>query len=872
MVIRVSPTEPQPTHHIKLSSGGVDVGLILTDGQGRANSRSFQRSSYPRSALKIYQGDATYSDTEPPFTPISQIDWGNGRGQENFDKDSAAFYDSQFAYTVRDQVTLGGMEVITPLYTDTYGYWPHEYSGGAVTWHHLTLTGSTRYIASKFTAKSTTAVGRVDFVARRVGNPGVLTYLICADSGGSPNLGTSSVLGSGTLAATDVDEFTLNRIGRTATFSAFASGVDYWLVVYGNSSDDASNYWQLLTHNLGSTTAASKTSDVGSTWTASQYRKYYISCIIGDLGNFGRYFIYKRALYLVCWNKLYINGAQGLAASGTSNTLTISGTPWTTDQWKGAVLRIFGGTGDKAGSWTIASNTNNTLTIDSTFWVTPDATTEFVIVGSNWWTEITGHGLSSVFDVVVCNGHAYFFQGDSTDIRRMRAYNSSGTWTYAYAAETGLRGAYGKVQDDGSTKRIWWAPLWTNSVSYVSAVAEGSALGTATSITVGDTHTLVTGLEMYGEDSSIWVFKEDAIYEMEYASGSFTPVKFKQEEIASVADYRNGFAHLQHNVYLYFSVHDTLQRYYNSTLDSIGPDLGAGLPPLQAGNVNFLLGYPGQLLATVDGTRYGIYSNNGRGWHNLFAAYLGDTSHERCFHAIIQTIPGDQIDRLWFMQGPYPMWIPVAIDPAKTVYKDYGFYAYRWEAHVISSWFYVQMTDVEKFWYSVKLVSENLSSTCKIAVEYQVDNETDWHSLGEYTTSFFQEKQFSSSYNVTGRRLRLRWRLQTLNNRYTPKLIGSVIEAITRVQFKYQTSLTFRLADNERDLNGQPDPMTRAQKSAYLKAWAAQAAPVQVSAISDEFNSRWALVEPASYQVLSKLPATADQEETDICQIALLEL
>lgn len=48
MTVTVSPTERNPTHHVKLTGGSTDVGLILVapDAQGKyaPNARGFTRN------------------------------------------------------------------------------------------------------------------------------------------------------------------------------------------------------------------------------------------------------------------------------------------------------------------------------------------------------------------------------------------------------------------------------------------------------------------------------------------------------------------------------------------------------------------------------------------------------------------------------------------------------------------------------------------------------------------------------------------------------------------------------------------------------------------------------------------------------------
>src|SRR5574343_479200 len=78
MTVTVSPMHARNSHHVKLSDGITDVGLILCDPGGET-AKSPPRSSISsdpvvRSSIKMYSGEQRHSDLEPPRTDTAQDD------------------------------------------------------------------------------------------------------------------------------------------------------------------------------------------------------------------------------------------------------------------------------------------------------------------------------------------------------------------------------------------------------------------------------------------------------------------------------------------------------------------------------------------------------------------------------------------------------------------------------------------------------------------------------------------------------------------------------------------------------------------------------------------------------------------------------
>jgi hypothetical protein len=132
------------------------------------------------------------------------------------------------------------------------------------------------YFSSIFTvaAQDTTSYDAAEtlLLIRRRGNPGTLTVeLWTDDGGGEPDAIISSVTDTTTTAT--VTDIVSKWLAFTATGTpTLAHGTDYHVVVYGVSTDNATNHWAVGVDTSGS---ASFTSEDGGTWAAAGDTMYY---------------------------------------------------------------------------------------------------------------------------------------------------------------------------------------------------------------------------------------------------------------------------------------------------------------------------------------------------------------------------------------------------------------------------------------------------------------------------------------------------------------------------------------------------------------------------------------------------------------------
>jgi hypothetical protein len=423
MTITVSPTAASPTHHIKLDDGVTSVGLILRSGQ----------TVNPKAITRRPRQNGQYS-------PFTQSDWGSGRGIKYAASERSRFSDSKRAITRHpNTVMIGGQETYATGYRKAEAYLP-----GDVTWQSLLTTE--RYIAYKFTASASTNRSAVYLWIRRRGTPtSTLTVELCSDNAGNPG----SVLKTVTKTTTNITDTVSELVEfEFSSVQAVTSGTSYWVKVYTSTADSSTNYWQVGTDAARTNALTKCSSDNGSTdaWAAATYDLYFRVVDDTDLLG-GLFFNYLGQLYFLTRQsgatapKLYMNGYRGVATGGSQSTTVLQDTTqtFTVDALIGATLLIIDGTNSE---WqtpyrTITDNDANTITVSPAM---PKAfvagSSQYIVIGSSVWTEITSHGLTVLPTSVSSAGEVcYFAQGDTTQMIRMREYISNSVWTREFATE-----------------------------------------------------------------------------------------------------------------------------------------------------------------------------------------------------------------------------------------------------------------------------------------------------------------------------------------------------------------------------------------------------------------------------------------------------
>lgn len=522
-----------PTHSVKLTDvNGDTLGLILCDRQGRIDNRALNISSMPRTALQMSTANAGYDDMELPFTTEIQNSWIGGRGQDSFSSDRTKYYDGYRIDTTREYPVCAPLETVqtgigtADLDQDVESF--YEYS--------FTATDASPYYNFRVKVINPGTLAGVSVSVHFTGDvtppeTNELTFKYAVDvTSNSVDAKLPSEL-SFTTITLDADDYGFDETGGywaeivLPVNSAVVKDQCVNLIVGDFSHDIEFRYsitggWGWLTEdssdgydtNYKTISAEDSTAipDVnkviitgddpddkiqscasdGIAWaTTSEFGSIYGSLVYGG-NTYARFFEYKGALYAVMNDsndagtpRLFINGYRGVCTSNASN-LSLTRTGLTiTENLKDKIVLINAGAGSsELQPWRkIKSNSSGVLTVNPAWYSAQGTTSEFIILGCDTWTEITGHGLTKpITDIAVISDYVVFAQGASTKMRAMQSYNNSGTWTTRYCEVN----AYADLLEPGvmedGTAILWKAVKATSTVtrSRIGAWAVGTAAPT----------------------------------------------------------------------------------------------------------------------------------------------------------------------------------------------------------------------------------------------------------------------------------------------------------------------------------------------------------------------------------------------------------
>lgn len=670
------------------------------------------------------------------------------------------------------------------------------------------------------------------------------TVRIETDDGGKPSGTLAHANATKTLDGNDV-ETSFKWVRVDFTDFSLTKGTTYWIVVYDDTERAQNNMLYWGSDNSASYSGGSAALKIGSgAWAADDTVDFYfrINDGAGLVNPAFKFFVYKGQLYVVDAptegsdiSHLWMNGDRGAADdnSGDKTKLNDATKSWTADEWIGCVVKITGGPGE--GEWrTITDNDGTSLTVDDEWTTTHTTDTEYVILGSDKWTDVSPGGAdqidTAITDVCVANGIVYFACGDDQNILRYREYNNSGTWTKESA-------------DDGTNKAVLlmehkqkiFRAASDNQVSYSDVKAWGTNLSFGTAIKVGTTDYPITALLVY--DSDVWVGKEDSLWSIKADVPEEIPVDF-----SSLAGADNCRRMVKWNVYLFFPLGYGLERLYGLQVDDMGPNRDEGLPDGRQGPIADLLATPGILYAAIDAgdeNTSSILAYNELGWHEFIRATSGDARIRALFQ---QVVPGGP-NRLWFSMGTDIAYVKMpskGVNPLNDTAVEYAS-----SGELRTSWVDLHLADIEKLFKDLKLVSENLTTGITIEAFYQLDDAGDadaWTQINEYDTSPIEEAAIGAA--VTGRRIRFKLAFVTNDSSITPNLIAWTLDSLARVVPKSRFEPLIRLEDDQELLNGDLDTNGRADIIGQLDTWAGSATPLTMTSCDPAYTYLTVLIEP----------------------------
>ena len=931
MTVTVGPTELNPTHHIKLTDGTTNVGLILVGPDSRGSyvpqPRAFTRNP-SGNTIKFYQGEQKYDDAAPPWTPQAMTDFSGGLGSRIFDDDKARYYWGKRAYTAGGAFEIGPQHTWTTVPNGTM-YWPrYKAAGVGISYNYHRLESTNPYYAVKFTPGSTFTPTTINFVCTTQvsgADRPVLSVGIYADDGAAPHSLPGALKGSLT---TSIDYFDTSPNRAKEIIAAIASGsltstaynTSYWIVWFLDYSGGKNT---AITTTILCASLDSETFDVADgtslvddmNFGATMKPFFYLATATSNYK--AHYFKHKGSLFtalefdVASTNLLFINGDQGVATGGSTTTLTAAAlghiAVWITNEAIGSICVLTAGTGSNqprnfrliTGNSTDAGTGVLTLNFTDAWDVVPDSTTEWAIVASDKWTAVpittvTWDANTRVTDVLAINQCVYFAHGDAKAMTRMRTYNNAGTWTVVFTEEaTASVEAYAsKLAAAHDAEGTW---IWKAKGGYPAKIAkapalDGSGTGAVTDlvweaeISASDTGARVTNMLEYGEYGNLHVMKENDILQVANSSGTDILYRIPISGLPPSEDWRNGRAAVVHNSYLFFSWENTVMRYLNNYVDNIGPNSSDTVMPEEyQGVIRKLVSYPGMLYAAIDGGVEGystIMGYNGTGWCNLFTA---PAVNKRIQNIFIQAIPGDNVNRLWFDCGGQLAWIPISTNPFSHPQIAYNFYNYSWDAEIEMGRIYAGREKLYKYYRAVEFsIDKNIKPESADGISLPVGyfsarlyyiRKT---AYGEYIT--YKGAYYSGSstgdeiaLGISDLYIRPIIALSEGTNYRPFRMTGLVVDTITREKMRWIDTLTFRVADRDKDLNSDYDDyLDHNLKLTQLETWAEAATVLTMSSVVKQLDGKSVFIDQGGMRLHNHV--NDDGTQAYICQLMVYEV
>jgi hypothetical protein len=564
---------------------------------------------------------------------------------------------------------------------------------------------------------------------------------------------------------------------------AVTTATKYWIRVY--SYGTTSDHWELLCND-----GSGLQSTNGTSWSATLYTMYYRVPAV-NLERKHYFFTLQGALYAVTQpfdrgsGKIYLNGFRGIASSATSTTLVCSQT--CSRDYSGAYIKIIDGTGDSQIRQITSNTTGASVTFTVPAWdVTPDSTSVFVVYGTAFWDEVTSAGLTYVTNrPVVVNGIAYFPQGSSVAVRRMRVNGNS----HDFGAEATVKADLMYVNFDASTGTQVWSAL-DSAVSNANTAAWGTDLANLSTTTIGSSEYRITNMHTY--KGYFIIFKEDGLYKFDG-----TRVTRYGKNFSDLPDVNNGIAVAEDNTYLWWSWGHSVERMLGENVtDMLNWRPGyVGLPADRRGIVSKILSVIGWLFVVVDGgdNNYSsVLCWSGFGWSEVLRGHkVGARINQIAWQQNQEGRPFLWIDYNGeFVYIRFPQNTSV---PFRDTEQDYNY-----EGTLITPTIDLGSLETYKLIKSVRVFQTlpltqvvrytitGITTASFIYIDYQKNEDVDsenWTNLGLADASPFEEV----TMNIGGiSRVRFRLRFNSATTRTPPICNGFSLNGREMPPAKYQ--------------------------------------------------------------------------------------
>jgi len=821
MTVRCIAGAEDNTHPFSLTGLDADgntitVGLIPVDNKGQDSIHSVRYSGYPVGTLSGEAGDGEFSHKRQPYGEFSRRNWNGGIGEINGLSDASKYWFGKRVWSVVKE----RMMLAPKLFRSTIAY---PYRIGNETTINYPITWVSVPAANRVAWSVTTdyAGTGVDVLLRTLVDNS-FTVRIRSDSAGSPGTVLSTVILSDAVIGSNRYQFGI----------AITAGT-FWVDISGSAAFEIGTSAQI---DYTCKTSADGTTYIASAMDAPVFFVYAATGMEEAI-----FFDYKWGKYAVIDSRLFINGDRGACDSNTGalSTLVDATKTWPTNCWVGAIVKL----NDTVLGWRkVISNTATTITVDRPWGSAHTTDNWYVILGADRWTEITGHGLTSVTDAeTVREDIVYFAQGPAVQMRRMREYNNAGTWTRDFAEDTqstaggALPGANFLVSTFDQLDGPVIYKIVNGDLGFIAkapATVWGTNLVYGTEIKVGgdnwedlsggcnyDNKLAVTAMD------SVWLIKngyaEQVSIDMQSQWTRFTG---RRPTVVPP--------------YLVFPFGNRIQRLYGNIVESFGPERESSIPKRYDGQVMDNLTLVGGLVIAKDGGKAGVYDTDAEGgaylyreggWHPLAFTGLGSA-----MRALTYQHREDEMDMIWFADhnGLWYMYVPRGWDYTKDPMYDQTARIEQ-DGWFITGWFDTGQLLPAKWWDYVTVFADNLSVTYgrKVRLYYQVSDGIEYEAENLAANWTFAE-EISTGYNNTitinkqGRRVRFLFLLMGDGNS-TPIPHAYTMNYIKKNDDAESWQMAFNIKDAGYDKVGVADDfVTAKEKADILNYWARTVRPL----------------------------------------------
>jgi len=354
------------------------------------------------------------------------------------------------------------------------------------------------------------------------------------------------------------------------------------------------------------------------------------------------------------------------------------------------------------------------------------------LVTSTWTDADDGTELTAPTDAITFKDETdnYLVVCNGTSAR----YTSAGHGTSAWAALTSGAMKYMAVLDD----KLWGINS-TGTTLYSSPV--GNVDGTWTSFALSGDYTTVTdlfeGKLLTTGDPCLYMLTAEGLYAIDvYAKKAYKQeVRFPLTTQAKCGMYWNGS--------VYISTGMGIAKITNSGVSQFGPDEDDGLDTDYQGYIYDMIGTSHWVIVCVaGGTKDSILKRHETmgGWHQIY------TSTSAIEHLLYSPASLYAPGRLWFSEGTNIKYVQFP-DLTHDVTKVSG-YTYAASGSLYLSRLST-LSIIPKIALRVEALTQDLNASEKVTVSYKADDDADWTSLGDFTTSAHPSIAFGTNLGVS---------------------------------------------------------------------------------------------------------------------------